>query len=262
MYKLWDKTPLFDLNLAPEQKEPSIKPFLIENSPNKSCIIVCPGGGYYIKADHEGDPIAMALNKAGVNAFVLDYRVIPYRQPCPLLDLLRAIRYVRYHAEKFNIDPDKIGVLGFSAGGHLSSSASVHYDYPIDILDEIDKVSARPDFSVLCYAVINMAGDFGHPGSSEALCGKDASEELKNYYSSEKNVTKDTPPAFLWHTSEDDGVPVQNAYEYANALAKFKIPAEVHVFPKGRHGLGLAPEEPHVAQWMELLEKWLRVSGF
>lgn len=264
MYNLWTKTPLFDENI--DQKQPSITPY-ITNSKNRSCVIVCPGGGYAMKADHEGKPIAEWLNSAGINSFVLDYRVSPYREPCPLMDAQRAIRYVRYNADKFGIDKDKIGILGFSAGGHLAASTTVHFEdieNPCDDnhCDDIDKESSRPDLSILCYPVISTSKDISHMGSFYNLLGENYSAEKEKYYSAEKQVTAKTPPVFLWHTANDEAVPIKNSLVFAEALAKNGVPVELHVFPKGSHGLGLAYGHPLVEQWSVLCEKWLGYNGF
>ncbi|MDF2684924.1 MAG: alpha/beta hydrolase [Clostridia bacterium] len=258
-YKLWAKTPLFDESI--DQKEPAITPYLIKSN-NRSCVIVCPGGGYAMKAEHEGAPIAKWLNSAGINAFVLDYRVSPYREPCPLMDAQRAIRYVRHNAEAFGIDKNKIGILGFSAGGHLAASATVHFEKSENPSDEIDKESSRPDLSILCYPVISTSKAFAHMGSVYNLLGENYSAEKEEYYANEKQVTPETPPVFLWHTANDNGVPVKNSLVFAEALAQNGVPVELHVFPKGAHGLGLAYGQPLVEQWTVLCEKWLSYNGF
>ena len=246
-----------------KQNKPNITPFLLTKGKNNPAIIVCPGGGYEFKADHEGMPIAKWLNSIGISAFVLDYRVYPYLNPCPLLDLQRAIRYVRFNHKEFNINPDKIGVLGFSAGGHLASSSCVHFDLGKDGdgIDEIDKISCRPDIGILCYPVITM-GSYTHEGSKNSLLGENPSQELIDYMSSEKQVKSNTPPAFLWHTAPDDLVPFKNSLLYAEALQKNNIDVEMHIFPKGGHGLGLADSLPYVKRWTKLCENWLKEEKF
>jgi acetyl esterase/lipase len=225
-------------------------------------VIVCPGGGYGGRAPHEGEPIALWLNSIGVSAFVLDYRVAPYRNPCELMDAQRAIRYVRSHARDFNIDPKHIGILGFSAGGHLASSAGTHYDNgKPDAADPVDRMSCRPDTMILCYAVITF-GEFGHNGSMVNLLGPDPPQDLRDLFSNEKQVTAHTPPTFLWHTEDDPGVPVENSLLFAQALRRNKVSFELHIFKTGRHGLGLAPGDPHVGAWMQSCGEWLKKLGF
>ena len=254
MIKLWENAPIYDASIG--QTEPNITPYLLENTV-APCVIVCPGGGYAMKADHEGGPIAQWLNSIGFHAFVLDYRVAPYREPAPQLDLRRAVRYVRHYAEKYGIIKEKVGVLGFSAGGHLAASVSVYNDLGRNDGDEIDKESCRPDFSVLCYPVIDMQ-TFGHVGSAENLLGENASDEMLEKYSLWKHVTKDTPPAFLWHTCDDDCVPVRNSFEYAKALNQNGVNCSVHVYPHGPHGIGLAEQYEDVSTWPKLCEMWLK----
>lgn len=247
------------------QNRPSIEPYVIDNKENAPAIIICPGGAYIRKADHEGGPIAKWLNSLGINAFVLDYRVAPYRNPYPLMDLQRAIRFVRYNHEKFKVNPEKIGVLGFSAGGHLAASAGVYFDYgknEKDAEDEIDKVSSRPDISILCYPVITL-GKYAHAGSRNNLLGEGASKELIDSMSVEKHIKDETPPAFIWHTATDASVPMQNSLMYAEALREKEIPFELHIFPEGRHGLGILNEVPYVTtRWTGLVEDFLREMNF
>lgn len=245
------------------QRKPCLDQYLINDDDEHPAFIICPGGAYTHKAEHEGWPIAKWLNTLGINAFVLDYRVFPYKHPYPMLDVQRAIRFVRYNHKEFNIDPHKIGVIGFSAGGHLAASTCVHFDdgKDLDASDEIDKVSCKPDMSILCYPVITF-GEFSHKGSKINLLGENASDELVDYMSVEKQVKKDTPPAFIWHTATDDSVPMQNSLLYASALRKNNIPFELHIFPKGRHGLGLKDEVPYVTRWAKLCEDWLHEMNF
>lgn len=255
MIKLWEnKIPLFDESVG--QKEPNITPYLLQDT-YAPCVIVCPGGGYAGKADHEGKPIAQWLNSIGYHAFVLDYRVYPYKQPAPQLDLQRAIRHVRYYSEKYNIRKDAVGVIGFSAGGHLVASVSVFFDYGCSDGDEVDKESCRPDFTIPCYPVIDMES-FGHQGSVDNLLGKDASPELKEKFSLHKHVSEETPPAFIWHTYDDGAVPVRNSIEYARALELHGVGCSLHIYPHGQHGLGLAADSEDVGTWTKLCECWLK----
>ena len=258
--KLWENgTPGFIEEYG--QKEPSITPYLLENGKKNGCVIVCPGGGYSGKAAHECGVIAEMLNENGVSAFTLDYRVFPYKYPFVTEDVLRAVRFVRYNAEKFGIDPEKIGVLGFSAGGHLASSAMNVFDYGKDG-DEIDAVSSRPDFGILCYPVVSFDG-YMHAGSRKNLIGGLPNEkELAVKLSLELNVKSDTPPAFIWHTMDDGGVDARNSLELACAMRAHNIPCELHIFQHGSHGLGLAPSSPSVAQWVPLLGQWLKMNSY
>lgn len=237
------------------QAQPSIKPYRVEGS--RGAVVVCPGGGYYIKAEHEGDPIAQMINQAGVSAFVLDYRVFPCPHDAPLTDALRAIRLVR------SMGYEKVGILGFSAGGHLASTAATLYaGIKPDSPDPIDHFSDRPDAFIPCYAVVSLEV-FRHLGSLTNLLGERAGDEvLLKRMSPDQNVTPDTPPAFLWHTADDEGVAVENALLLSMALSREKVPFELHVFPHGAHGLGLAGSNESVRQWVPLLQKWLVGQGF
>ncbi len=259
-YKLWNNgTPLYNQEFG--QPEPTITSYLCEDKKDNGCIIVIPGGAYFNRAPHEGEPIAKMLNDNGISSFVLNYRVAPYKHPAQLYDVQRAIRFVRYNADKFGINPKKIGVLGFSAGGHLASTACTLYDYGNSCGDEIDKVSCRPDAGILCYAVISMV-KYTHEYSKMNLCGKEDNPLLHSSLSGELCVKSDCPPLFLWHTASDSSVAVENSLNMALALSEKKIPYELHVFPEGRHGLGLAPDNPHVAQWASLLVNWLKFNNF
>lgn len=259
--KLWEKTPLFDESIG--QEEPTLTPYLLEDGKKHGAVIVCPGGGYSHKAAHEGGPIAQRLNEQGINALVLDYRVAPYRHPAPLLDALRAIRYVRYHAEKLGVLPDKIGILGFSAGGHLTCTAATLYDKGNpEAEDPIDRVSARPDVFIPCYPVASLA-HFWHQGSANNLLGDQQDMATLRKLTAEYQVTEDTPPAFIWHTAEDNAVPVENSLRLAKALVGHNVPVSMHIFPYGPHGVGLGNEEsPLAEQWSYLLGEFLKDMGF
>ncbi len=259
--KLWENgTPLYDEKIG--QPEPTLTPYLLPDYGKKTgCVIVLPGGGYAVRADHEGMPISKMYNEAGINSFVLNYRVSPYRYPAPLYDVQRAVRLVRARADEFNIDPEKIAVLGFSAGGHLATMAVTQYDRGLECGDDIDKVSCRPDAGILCYAVISL-GEDTHQGSRDNLLGNPADPALVKSLSGEEAVRDDNPPVFMWHTAEDAAVPVENSLNMALSLRKKQIPFELHVFPYGYHGLGLAPEHPEVAQWAGLSVSWLKAMGF
>ncbi|MCA9265500.1 MAG: alpha/beta hydrolase [Planctomycetales bacterium] len=230
-----------------------------------TAIVVCPGGGYgHLAMDHEGHQIAAWLNSIGISAFICDYRhrAKGYGHPAPLEDAQRAIRIVRAHADPWHVDPQKIGVLGFSAGGHLASTAATHFDSgDANAQDPIARVSCRPDFAVLCYAVIAFDEPYTHRGSQHNLIGETPASELVTLLSNEKQVTKETPPTFLWHTNEDAGVPAENSVYFYLALRKAGVPAELHIFQTGRHGLGLAADTLGTRDWSKRCEDWMRGLG-
>jgi acetyl esterase/lipase len=259
-YLLWPEGAPLAVGITDED-QPALTPYLVEGRGN-GAVIVCPGGGYARRAEHEGEPIAQWLNQLGVSAFVLRYRVAPYRHPAPLLDAQRAIRYVRYHADEWGIDANKIGILGFSAGGHLTSSVGTHYDLGNpEAVDPVDQQSCRPDALVLCYPVVSMKPPFGHEGSRNNLLGAEPEESLVELMSNETQVTADTPPTFMWHTS-DDPVVVENSLLFASALSRNKVPFDLHVYEKGKHGLGLATGDDHVGTWTDICGLWLKRIGF
>jgi acetyl esterase/lipase len=232
--------------------------------PTHSAMIVCPGGGYDHLAAHEGEPVARWLNTLGISAFVLKYRHAPrYRHPSPLLDATRAIRTVRARADECGIDPARIGVLGFSAGGHLASTLSTHFDLgdPLST-DPIERASSRPDKSVLLYPVITLTALSAHTGSRRNLLPPDASDEQLRALSNELHVDSQTPPAFLFHTADDPSVPVENALLYASALRSANVPFELHVYEHGRHGVGLASDDPVLCTWTDRCAAWLTRHGF
>ena len=228
-------------------------------------IVVCPGGGYGGHAmDHEGEQVANFLNERGIAAFVLRYRLNPYRHPVPLLDAQRAIRLVRHRAKEYGINKDRLGIMGFSAGGHLAATAGTHFDNgDPQAADDIDRESCRPSFLVLCYAVVSFSEKYHHGGSRRNLLGEKADDpKLVEDLSNEKQVTKDTPPTFLFHTNEDSGVPPENSVAFYLALRKAGVPAEMHIYAKGPHGVGLMPGDPVLSTWAIRLVDWLKVSGF
>ncbi len=228
-------------------------------------VVICPGGGYYILAyDWEGTDVARWLNSHGIAAFVLKYRLpgsesnlVPHQSP--LLDARRAMRLVRHHAAEWNIDPSRIGIMGFSAGGHLASTLSTHYDRgDTTATDPVERMSCRPDFSLLIYPVISFTGEFTHTGSKRALLGEDPDEELVSAYSNELQVTADTPPAILVHSGDDRGVPVENSLAYYRALQEKEIPASLHIYPYGGHGYSLAIGRGHLSTWPDRVIEWIR----
>jgi acetyl esterase/lipase len=228
-------------------------------------IVVCPGGGYGgLAIGHEGHEIAQWLNSLGISAFICDYRHRGkgYGHPAPSQDAGRAIRIVRSRAEEFGVDSKRIGVIGFSAGGHLASTVSTHFGAgQTDDADPIQRVSSRPDFAILCYPVIAFGESFTHGGSQRNLLGENADPELVKKFSNEKQVTANNPPTFIWHTSDDAVVAVENAIVFYSALHRAGVPAELHVYETGRHGLGLAKGIPGAENWPQELADWLKVRG-
>jgi acetyl esterase/lipase len=248
----------------------SDKPTLTMYAPDEdkavpTAIIVCPGGGYsHLSMEKEGSDVAKWLNTLGVTAFVLKYRHggNGYRHPIPMEDAQRAVRLVRSNAEKWHIDPAKIGMLGFSAGGHLTSTVGTHFDRgKPDDSDPIQRVSCRPDFLVLCYAVISMTIEQTHQGSKKSLLGDNPDPELAKSLSNETQVTADTPPTFIFCTNGDTTVPAENSVLFYLALRKAKVPAELHIWQEGKHGFGLAPTDPILSTWKDRLTDWLKLRG-
>ena len=230
-------------------------------------IVICPGGGYGGLAQHEGVHYALWLNEQGITAFVLKYRLGSkgYRHPRMLQDVARAIRTVRSNAKKWKLDPERIGVMGSSAGGHLASTILVHFDAgDAGAADAIESVSSRPNLGILCYPVISM-GEFTHKGSRRNLLGDEPDPALVELLSNEKQVKENTPPTFLFHTFEDSAVPVENAMGFAAGLRSKGIPFALHIYPEGKHGIGLGgskwdPTRRH--PWTGECVLWLRDRGF
>jgi acetyl esterase/lipase len=250
---------------------PTLTPYLPADDKNSgTAIVVCPGGGYGGLAGHEGEGYAKWLADNGVSAFVLKYRLGSkgYRHPVMLGDVSRAIRFVRAKAADWKIDPHRIGVMGSSAGGHLASTAVTHYDAgKADAADPIDRQSSRPDFGILCYAVISMEDGVTHGGSKKNLLGEKPDPALVELLSNEKQVTKDTPPCFVWSTGEDKAVPVMNSLQFVMAMEKAGVPYDFHVYRKGPHGIGLSEGRNGVAAgdvhpWGKDLLFWLRQNGW
>ena len=251
---LWKNTAPYS-GYSPNQAQPSVTCFPVENS--KGAVVVCPGGGYGMKADHEGTAIANMLNECGVSAFVLDYRVKPCHHAAPLSDANRAVRLVR------SMGYAKVGIMGFSAGGNLTCCAAVHYDNGNpDSPDPIERYSSRPDAFIPCYAVVSLT-QFTHVQTRQNLL-KDRRDDqaLARYFSAEQHITEDTPPAFIWHSATDEMVPVDNSLILGAAMAAKGVPFEMHIFPEGLHGLGLAKELPVVARWSDMACDWLERQGF
>ena len=246
---------------------PTLTPFLAPAGNNSgSAIGICPGGGYGGLASHEGATYAQFMQQHGINGFVLKYRLgsAGYRHPIMLGDAARALRTVRANAKQWKIDPDKIGIMGSSAGGHLASTLLTHFDAGNpQASDPIDRISSRPSLGVLCYPVITL-GEFTHRGSKRNLLGDKPPAELVELLSNEKQVTGNTPPTFLWHTVQDNAVPVENSLQFATALRKAGVPFALHVYQKGRHGIGLADKPPfkNIHPWGKDLVFWLEAQGF
>jgi acetyl esterase/lipase len=229
-----------------------------------SAVVVCPGGGYGgLASIHEGRQVANFLNSHGVAAFVLKYRLGPkYHHPVELGDAQRAIRLVRARAKEFNVDPERVGIIGFSAGGHLASTAGTHFDAGnSQAPDAVDRLSSRPDFLILGYPVISFTTPYMHKGSMRNLLGDNPDPKLVENLSNELQVTPQTPPTFLFHTNADTVVPVENSVLFYLALRKAGVPAEMHIFEKGPHGVGLGNMDPALTEWPILLGKWLRTRG-
>ncbi|MBI1388339.1 MAG: alpha/beta hydrolase fold domain-containing protein [bacterium] len=244
--------PMLTVNLAPK------------DSNTGAAVVVCPGGGYGALAmDHEGKQVAEWFNRNGINAIILKYRIAPrYHHPAPMQDVQRALRTVRYNAKDWGIDPGRIGVMGFSAGGHLASTAGTHYDAGDPTAkDPIEQVSCRPDFMILVYPVITLDDPYAHKGSRRNLIGENPSKELQDSLSNEKQVTDDTPPTFLMHTYDDTGVPCENSIFFYLALRQHHVPAEMHLYEPGKHGFGLAPNDPVLSTWPDRCIDWLKTRG-
>jgi acetyl esterase/lipase len=260
---------LYEEALAPavagrDMEAPALHLFPLQESKNPvPAVVVCPGGGYGgLATSHEGMEIARWLNGQGIAAFICQYRVDPYRHPIPLEDAQQALRVVRARAEEWNVDPERVGILGFSAGGHLVSTVSTHFDSGDPASEDIVKrQSSRPDFSVLIYPVISLLPPFGHVGSGKNLLGEDGSPELAESLQNDRNVTADTPPSFLVASTADTGVSAENSLVYYLALHRAGVPAEMHVYEPGPHGFGLGKNDPVLSTWPDLCIQWLRTRG-
>jgi acetyl esterase/lipase len=249
----------------PEQ-EPALFVYRAEpQNAARGAVVICPGGGYaHLAMDHEGRQVAEWFNNLGITGLVLQYRnnSSGHRHPVPMMDGQRAIRTVRARAAEWNIDPAKIGVMGFSAGGHLASTLATHFDDgDSGAEDPIDRTSSRPDFLILCYPVISMTEAYMHRGSRENLLGKDTDEVLARGLSNELQVTDQTPPTFIFQTDADKAVPAENCVAFYLALRRAGVPAELHIFQDGRHGVGLARDLPGTSTWPDRLRDWLQIRG-
>jgi acetyl esterase/lipase len=245
---------------------PQITPYLADRiDARQSAVVVCPGGGYRnLSMEKEGSKVAEFLNGLGVTAFVLRYRLGPrYRHPVPLGDARRALRYVRAHAAEFGIAKDRLGLMGFSAGGHLTATVATHIDRgDAAASDPVDRESARPDFAILAYPVITLTETWLHRGSRSMLLAPDQQHpDILDDLSNERRVTPETPPTFLFHTDADTGVPAENSVAFYLALRKAKVPAELHIYEPGPHGVGLGGTDPALVTWPDRLAGWLRTRG-
>jgi acetyl esterase/lipase len=229
-----------------------------------TAIVICPGGGYtHLAMDHEGHQVARLLTTRGITGVILKYRLGPrYHHPAMQQDVLQAIRWVRFHAADLHVRPDRVGVMGFSAGGHLASTAATLFDAGhASAPQAIDRTSSRPDFAILAYPVIVMGDDVTHRGSQTNLLGPSPSPELVKQLSTDKQVTTSTPPTFLFHTNADTGVPAENSVRFYLALRKAGVPAELHIYEQGAHGVGLAPADPALRTWTDRMFDWLQGRG-
>jgi acetyl esterase/lipase len=232
--------------------------------PIDTAVLYTPGGGYIrVAAAADGGEPVKWLNSLGITVFMLKYRHVDYGQPAPLQDVLRAMRIVRSRASEFGVAPNRIGIFGASAGGHVAASAGTMYDAPEGRTGaEIDRVSARPDFMMLLFPVITMQSPFAHAASRRALLGENPSDELRHRWSLEEHVTKDTPPAFLVHSAEDPVVPVENSMMLYAAMRRVKVPIEMHLYTRGGHNSGTDPKVGPTSAWPRLGEAWLRMNGW
>ena len=246
--------------------EPVMSTYILDGNQNRGAVLVLPGGGYSGTSAREAEQIAIKFNSAGFHSFVLYYSCAPRRHPQPLKDVTRAMCIIRQNAGSWKLDPAKIAVCGFSAGGHLAASIGVHFDKPyLKSVPGYEVGINRPDALILSYPVIS-SGHKKHSGSFKNLLGPDAPDSLIEEMSLEKQITAETPTAFIWHTFSDASVPVENSMLFAMGLREHNIPFELHVYPEGSHGLSLATKEvcpedhPHVATWIDLCREWLKLT--
>lgn len=264
---LWPKgtAPLYDPAIA-DQREPGIFPYILTDKPDAGCVLVCPGGGYTQTVAHEAEPIALRFNELGLHAFVLDYRYFPYLYPCCLMDVKRAVRMIRFHGKAWGVNPDKIAVCGFSAGGHLATVLLTHYDLgDASASDPVERVSCRPDAVIPCYAPSNYYA-YKTVGNCQNLLGPNATIDQLREVTAQLNLKPDTPPVFIMHTAQDQKVPVEHAFALADALCARGFTCALHVYPFGLHGIGtgLRPERENYQgqSWTGDAVRFLTELGF
>jgi acetyl esterase/lipase len=249
-----------------EADKPRLYPFIPQKKTTTAAVLVIPGGGYtHVAIGHEGFQYARWLNVQGVAAFVLDYRVAPYKYPVETQDGMRAMRYVRAHAAEYGIDPNRIGVWGSSAGGHLASTLGVHGNDAAPLpekTDSLDQADARPNFMILSYPVIDMEGSIAHTGSLKNLLGETPDSQLQQKLSNQLQVNAQTPMTFLFATTGDKTVPVENSLDFYRALERAHVPVELHIYDYADHGCGLCGAIPELVTWPQLLRNWLMHEGW
>ncbi len=256
-FDLWpDDSP--EIGALPAGLRPHLRVYPAGPDPAPA-VVVFPGGGYGMVSEREGEPVAGWLNRAGFTAIVVTYRVAPHRYPAALRDAIRAVRLTRHHGHAWGVQPDRLAVMGFSAGGHLAGSLATLGDTALPGVepDDLVAVSPIPDALVLCYPVIAFTAPFAHEGSVMNQHGGAVTEATRREWSLDRRVTVATPPTFLWHTAPDAPVPVENSLLFAGALAAHRVPFALHVFPHGEHGLNLAADEPLASAWPDLCAAWL-----
>lgn len=264
---LWPGDPPGSVGKLEPHDVPTLTPYIADPSlATGAAIVICPGGGYGGLAAHEGQDYAIWLNHQGIHGFVLKYRLGThgYRHPVMLQDAARAVRLVRVRAGEWRVDSKRVGIMGSSAGGHLASTLLTHFDAGRpDAEDPMERQSSRPDLGILCYPVISMGANT-HQGSKNNLLGKEPADDLVKLLSNELQVTAQTPPCFLWHTWEDTAVKVENSLDFAAALRRAGVPFDLHVYEKGRHGLGLGDQPPftNAHPWTADCRFWLKQRGF
>lgn len=266
---LWDtpeEIPWFDESIS-EKNRPSITPYIAENNESGGCVIICPGGGYASLADEkEGSVPAEALNEQGISAFVLRYRTTPYNYQAMLSDICRAVRFVRYYAEEFGIEPDKVALMGFSAGGHLVSMNLEHAGEDDSNTDDIDKLNGRASYGILCYPVISLIEPYAHEMSAENFLGTENADDqtMAEKYSAQLGVTENMPPCFVWHCKTDTFVDYENSQMFADAMEEAGVECELHLYEDGEHGLGIAAKDDagEARQWFGQCIGWLQKHGF
>ena len=251
-----------------EDHQPTLDFYKPDAVPATGCaVVICPGGGYGgLAKDHEGIQPARFFNSLGITAYVLHYRLggKGYQHPIPLQDAQRALRLARSRAAADGVDPTRIGIMGFSAGGHLAASTGTHHDAGnAAATDPVDRLSSRPDFMILCYGVLSFDPAITHQGSVNNLLGDRRNDSaLLDFLSNEKQVNATTPPTFLFHTTTDQAVPVANSLRFYEACQKNKVPVALHVFQEGKHGVGLAQNDPNLKIWPTLLQQWIEQNGW